>query len=131
MHLIVLLLFIVVEDLFLLAIVQLFALSFFQIIVLLAFSLLAFHLFAVHHFLLLLLEQLNIFLSQFSYVLAVFPDTHTWCTIALGSEHASAVLLSIEPLAGVDLAVGPLESSLTMLDVVNEVTFILSTVGPD
>ena len=131
MHLIVLLLFIVVEDLFLLAIVQLLALSFFQIIVLLAFSLLAFHLFAVHHFLLLLLEQLNIFLSQFSYVLAVLPDSHAWCTIALGSEHASAVLLSIEPLAGVDLAVGPLESSLTMLDVVNEVTFILSTVGPD
>ena len=88
-------------------------------------------LFFAIHLLLLLLKLFYIFLGQFSQVFSFFPNTHAWHSILFSSVNACAILLSIEPLACVNSAIGPLEGSLTMLRVILEISFVLFAVWPD
>ena len=41
------------------------------------------------------------------------------------------MLFTVKPLSCIDLTISPLESALSLLDVVDEFSFILTAVGPD
>ena len=41
------------------------------------------------------------------------------------------MLLAVEPLASVDLTISPLEGAFSLLDIIDELSFILAAVGPD
>ena len=78
---------------------------------------------------LLLLEELNIVLGELTEQLALLPVAHGRHAAVCG-QHARAVLLPIEPLPGVDATVGPLESSLPLFDIIEELSFVLAAIRP-
>ena len=41
------------------------------------------------------------------------------------------MLFTIKPLSCIDLPISPLESALSLLDIVDEFSFVLTAVGPD
>ena len=54
-------------------------------------------------------------------MLTLLPDAHDGVSVFLAGEYASAMLSAVEPLTSVDLAIGPLEGSLSFLDIVDEI----------
>ena len=79
---------------------------------------------------LLLFQVLDLLLRQHMSELALLPDAHGGDVAAPVRQHTSAVLLAVEPLARVDAAIGPLESSLALFDIIDEFTLVLAAVGP-
>ena len=41
------------------------------------------------------------------------------------------MLFTIKPLSCVDLSISPLESALTLLDIVDKLSLVLAAIGPD
>ena len=83
-----------------------------------------------HKFLLLLLELLNVLLREFSHERTLLPNSHRRHSISLCCEHSSPMLSAFVPLACVNAAIGPLESTLSVFHVIEEIALVLATIGP-
>ena len=105
---------------------------FFELFLFSFFALLCIAFLAVlhHELLLLLLELLDILLRELSHEYALLPNSHRRDTISLRSEHSCSMLSSFVPLTSIYAAVGPLEGALTVFHIIEEVTFVLTTVRP-
>ena len=86
---------------------------------------------AVEEVLWLAFHLVDVFFCELSNLLSFFPDAHHRVTIFLGSKHTRAVLPTISPLACIDAAIWPLESPLPFLNVIDEISFVLTTIRPD
>ena len=62
--------------------------------------------------------------------LAIFPKTHPRITVSLCCQDSLTMLFTIHPLSCVNLSICPLEGTLSLLDIVNEFSLVLSTIRP-
>ena len=83
-----------------------------------------------HELLLLLLELLDVLLRELSHEYTLLPNTHRRDTVSLRSEHSCSMLSPFVPLTSVYAAVGPLESTLSVFHVIEEIALVLATIGP-